>query len=232
MSLKVTDYSYTLKKHHQKTVTKVVLTILLYFVIVNFILSFLIFPVRQVSDSMQPGVASNSVILCSNIISTPQRGDVILLKSKYDEDKKFFSKVFKLLCSFFTGQQIVPGENSELPCTKNQLRRIVGLPGDTIYMRDYVLYVCPSNEKHFLTEFEVAQKKYSISFYAPPSEWDTSLGVAGNFEKITLKADQYFVLGDNRKSCEDSRLWGAVTSADFKAKALMCYFPFNVFKLY
>ena len=232
MSLKVTDYSYTLKKHHQKTVTKVVLTILLYFVIVNFILSFLIFPVRQVSDSMQPGVASNSVILCSNIFSAPQRGDVILLNSKYDEDKKFFSKVFKLLCSFFTGQQIVPGENSELPCTKNKLRRIVGLPGDTIYMRDYVLYVCPSNEKHFLTEFEVAQKKYSISFYAPPSEWDTSLGVAGNFEKITLKADQYFVLGDNRKSCEDSRLWGAVTSADFKAKALMCYFPFNVFKLY
>ena len=145
MSLKVTDYSYTLKKHHQKTVTKVVLTILLYFVIVNFILSFLIFPVRQVSDSMQPGVASNSVILCSNIFSAPQRGDVILLNSKYDEDKKFFSKVFKLLCSFFTGQQIVPGENSELPCTKNQLRRIVGLPGDTIYMRDYVLYVSPSN---------------------------------------------------------------------------------------
>lgn len=232
MSLKVTDYSYTLKKQHHRTVTKVIFLIVLYFVIVNFIISFLVFPVRQVSDSMQPGIHQNSVILSTKIIPSIQRGDIVLLNSKSEKNSKFFYRVHSLFCSFFTGQQIIPGENSEMPCTKNQYRRIIGMPGDTIYMRDYILYVCPEEEKHFLTEFELTQKKYSISFYAPPSEWDTSLGVAGSFKKITLGKDQYFVLGDNRKSCEDSRLWGPVTLGDIEAKALVCYFPFQNFKLY
>lgn len=232
VSLKVTDFSYTLKKQHHKTVTRVIFIILLYFVIVNFILSFLVFPVRQVSESMKPGLPQNSIILSSKIIPDFKRGDVVLLDSKYDSANSFFHKVSRLFCTFFTGQQITPGENSELPCTKNQFRRIVGLPGDTIYMRDYVLYVCPANEKHFLTEFELSQKKYSISFYAPPSDWNTVLGVAGSFEKIVLGPNEYFVLGDNRKSCEDSRIWGTVTSGDIKAKALLCYFPFQNFKLY
>jgi len=232
VSLKVTDFSYTLKKQHQKTVTKVIFLILLYFVIINFILSFLIYPVRQVSDSMQPGVTQNSVVLVSNIVGNPVRGDVVLLNSRNNKNNTFIKKATEIICTFFTGQQINPSEDSELPCTKSQFRRVVGLPGDTIYMRDYVLYVCPSNEKHFLTEFELTSKKYSITFYAPPSEWDTTLGVAGSFEKITLKNDEYFVLGDNRKSCEDSRIWGTISSSDIKAKALMCYFPFQNFKLY
>lgn len=232
MSLKVTDFSYTLKKQHHKTVTKVILTILLYYFVVNFILAFIIFPVRQISESMNPGIMQNSVLLSSKIIPSIDRGDVVLVDSREDKNNNFFKKVQINLCAFFTAQQIIPGENSELPCTKNQFRRVIGLPGDTIYMRDYVLYVCPANDKHFLTEFELTDKKYTISFYAPPSEWDTNLGVAGSFDKIVLDYNQYFVLGDNRKSCEDSRIWGPVSSDQIKAKALLCYFPFSEFKLY
>ena len=42
----------------------------------------------------------------------------------------------------------------------------------------------------------------------------------------------YFVLGDNRKSTDDSRLWGVITSKDIDAKALFCYLPFKNFKIY
>ena len=66
---------------------------------------------------------------------------------------------------------------------------------------------------------------------AAPALWDNNIGVKGSFDEITLGADQYFVLGDNRKSCEDSRLWGTFSKKDIKAKALFCYFPFNKFKL-
>lgn len=232
VSLKVTDFSYTLKKQHHKTVTKVIFIILLYFVLVNFILSFLIFPVRQVSESMKPGIQQNSIILSSKIVPVLQRGDIVLLNSRFDTTNNIFLKAKKVFVSFFTGQQIVPGENSELPCTKNQFRRVIGMPGDTIYMRDYILYVCPEGQKHFLTEFELTQKKYSISFYAPPAEWNTAIGVAGSFEKITLGSNQYFVLGDNRKSCEDSRIWGPVTMDNVNAKALLSYFPIHNVKLY
>lgn len=232
MALKVTDFSYTLKKQHKKTVTKVIFFILLYFFIINFILTFLIFPVRQLSSSMQPNIMESSCLMVTTLLKNPDRGDIVLLKARSQTKEGFFKKILNKTIAFFTAQQIFLNEMQDSPCVKNELRRVVGLPGDTIYMRDYILYICPENEKYFLTEFEVSPKKYSVAFFTPPSTWDTSIGVSGSFEKITLKDDEYFLLGDNRKSCDDSRLWGPVKLSSIKAKALFTYFPFTNLKLY
>lgn len=227
MALKVTDFSYSLKKQHQKTVFKIIFFVLIFYIVVNLVLSFLIFPVRQKSISMQPSFDENSIILTSPLPKKIQRGDIILLKPQNFTEQSFWQKMYKKFILFFTGQQISPIENNSFPCSKSHLRRVIGLPGDTIYMQDYVLYIKPKGEKHFLTEFELTKKKYTISFYTPPSNWNYSLGVSGSFEKIELKDDEYFVLGDNRKSCEDSRLWGNVTKNDFSSKALISFFPFK-----
>ena len=122
-------------------------------------------------------------------------------------------------------------ENNGLPSSKSHVRRIVGMPGDTIYMRDYVLYIKPAGERHFLTEFEIVEEPYNVTFYVPPADWDTEIGVKGSFDEITLGYNEYFVLADNRKSSDDSRLWGAVKKDEITAKVLMCYFPFRNFKL-
>lgn len=232
MSLKVTDFSYTLKKQHQKTVTNVIIFILVYYIIMNLVLAFLVFPVRQVSDSMLPELPQNSFIMTSPVSKTPERGQIVLLKNQAKIKQNIFKKGITQFVSFFTAQQINLNSSSELPCSNDQLRRVVGLPGDTIYMKDYVLYVCPSNERHFLTEFELSSVKYTVSFYVPPAEWDSDIGVKGSFDKITLGQNEYFVLGDNRKNCSDSRLWGPVPLEAIKSKAFLCYFPFNNFKLF
>ena len=113
-----------------------------------------------------------------------------------------------------------------------QIRRIVGLPGDTIYMRDYVLYVRPQGQKHFLTEFELVKKSYDVLINTAPISWDNQIGVSGNFEQVTLGENQYYVLGDNRNSSLDSRLWGAVSGSRIQAKALFEYFPFADMRLF
>ena len=180
---------------------------------------------------MIPDVPEKSVVMVSPVAGNYERGDVVLLDSRFSRKKNFFISQVDRLVRFFTAQQVSLFENNELPSSKAHVRRVVGMPGDTIYMRDYVLYIKPAGERHFLTEFEIVEEPYNVTFYVPPADWDTEIGVKGSFDEITLAYNEYFVLADNRKSSDDSRLWGAVKKDEIAAKVLMCYFPFRNFKL-
>lgn len=230
MNHKLFAYSYQLRKENQKKVFGVILYLILLFIIVNLILSYLIFPVKQQSNSMLPDINDETVVMVTKINKTPERGSIILLKSKVDNKNTNFKKFLNTVVSFFTCQKVFLYSDSNFPGENAQLRRVVGMPGDTIFLRDYVLYVKPEGEKHFLTEFEIVDKPYNVTFFIPPANWDGSIGVNGYFDEITLGENEYFVLGDNRKSCEDSRLWGSITIDDIDAKVLFSYFPFNKFK--
>ena len=133
---------------------------------------------------------------------------------------------------FFSAQQYDSYAQKDRPDTNYQIRRVIGMPGDEIYMLDYVLYIKPADQKHYLTEFELSDKTYNLTFLTPPAEWDGSVGVKGSFEPITLGQDEYFVLGDNRISVSDSRLWGPVTKQDIKGRIILKYFPLKTIKLY
>ena len=194
-------------------------------------MNFLIYPVRHLSSAMLPDMESKSFVMVTPLVKTPDRGDVVLLNKKYKSDSSLGKKIIRQVCLFFTANQIDLERDSSYPCTNNQLRRVIALPGDTIKMKDHILYVKPKNQAHFLTEFEMGQK-YNVLFYIPPSEWESSIGVQGSFDEFTLKDGEYFVLSDNRKAFEDSRLWGPVKQEEICAKALFCYFPFNKFKFY
>lgn len=233
MGEKLSDYSYSVKKANERKVANFIVFFLLIFVFINLAVTFLVFPVRQVSASMAPDFPENSIVMVTPLVNGIQRGDVVLMNTH--EAGKIVSpakKMLNLCIRFFTAQQYDPESKDGMPGSKNKLRRIVGMPGDTIYMRDYVLYVKPAGDKHFLTEFEISDKIYDLTFYVAPGDWDSSLGVKGSFDEIKLGRDEYFVLGDNRKACDDSRLWGTVSASDFKAKTLFCYFPFNNIKLF
>lgn len=232
MNRKLIQYSYEVQKQTQKKVCFVIIYVILLFIFINLILDYVIFPVKQNSISMLPDIPEQSIVMVSPLCKTYERGDIVLLKSQYSKPVNTFQKIGIKFCSFFTARHIFLNENEDSPATKEKLRRIVGVPGDTIFMRDYVVYIKEKDQKHFLTEFEITPKSYNVTFFVPPAGWNSSIGVKGTFEEITLGEDEYFVLGDNRKSADDSRLWGTVSSKDIKAKALLCYYPFKNIKQY
>jgi len=95
-----------------------------------------------------------------------------------------------------------PDKNPNNP-RKDFVKRVVGLPGETICMHAGEVYV---NEV-------VLDEPYLV-------EKDRS-----NAPVVVLGEGEYYVLGDNRAHSNDSRAWGAVDKSHLKGKVWMVYWP-------
>ena len=232
MNRQLFEYSYELKKQNKRKILSIIVYLVLIYFILNIIFAFLIFPVKQTSNSMIPDFSEGSISFVTKICPSLKRGDVIILKNRTSKERHFYEKIWHNVSSFFTAQQYDSYVNEYYPGTNYQLRRVVGMPGDEIYMKDYVLYVKPAGEKHFLTEFELSEKPYNLTFITPPAQWNGSVGVKGSFEPIIIGPDEYFVLGDNRISISDSRLWGSIPKSEILGRIILRYFPVKSLKFY
>ncbi|MBP3710695.1 MAG: signal peptidase I [Treponema sp.] len=231
MKQKLSDYSFEVKKRNEQRIVSIIMLCLVIFFGITLVRSFLLFSVRQRSASMQPDMPKSAHVFFTPITGTISRGDVVLLRAREREKQTFFRAAADMIVRFFTAQQRSLARTESKMGASPQIRRIVALPGDTIYMRGYVLFVRPKGEQHFLTEFERTETPYNVNIVPAPSDWDNAIGVNGSFEQRTLKEDEYFVLADNRASAIDSRLWGAVLLHDIQAKGLAVYFPFSKMRL-
>ena len=109
--------------------------------------------------SMEPGLYNGQEILINHFlysIVSPKRGDVIVFLPNGNQNTHYYVK------------------------------RVVGLPGETVQIKDEKLYI-----DGVLAEEDEAYDKMAEA------------GIAEN--GITLGSDEYFVLGDNRNNSEDSR---------------------------
>lgn len=232
MNKELYELSYSLKKQMRHRVFVIVLTVAVIYIAIHLILAFVIFPVRQVSVSMESDIGKNSCIFFSPLRKGLERGSVVLIQPLDTEELPVLKKVADTFIRFVTAEQVSIFNLNHRVGKECQIRRIIGMPGDTIYMRDYVLYIKPRGEKFFLTEFELVEKSYNVNISTNPAGWDTSVGVIGSFDEMTLDKNEYFVLGDSRVTCIDSRQWGALGRDDIRAGALLQYFPLNKLKLF
>lgn len=230
MRQNVYEYAYELKRERKHRNTRIFIIIISVILFLSLFLNFILFPVLIKSDSMEIDVSKNGAVFVTPLDRSPQRGDVVLLSRADGEKATGISKIGDLLIRFFTAQQLQLN-NSNRITGRSCVRRVLGLPGDSLYMKDYVLYIKPEGTKQYLTEFEVAKKPYTVHIYSVPVEWD-GIGSSGTSREITLGRNEYFVLADNRIECTDSRVWGAISSSRIQGKVLVQYFPFNKMKLY
>lgn len=100
------------------------------------------------------------------------------------------------------------------------IKRVIGLPGETIEYKDDKLYI----------DGEYYQESFLESSYVEQSKKDHQLKCFTDDLTITLKDDELFVLGDNRMISLDSRTFGPVSYKDIKAKNGLVLYPFNQMK--
>jgi signal peptidase I len=119
--------------------------------------------------------------------------------------------------------------------TKNYVKRIVGMPGDTLEMRDKVLY---RNGEPVVEPYA----RYIDSFsdpsdprmdwqrqYLPAGKWDwrSYHPTRDNWGPLVVPGEHFFTLGDNRDNSEDSRYWGFVDQLAVRGRPLLVYYSFQ-----
>jgi len=89
--------------------------------------------------------------------------------------------------------------------SKSFIKRVIGLPGETVEIRQGLVYV---------------NGRTLAEPYVPPQYEDMS-----DFGPIRVPTDSYFVMGDHRISSNDSRVFGPVASRYIYGRAVFAYWP-------
>jgi signal peptidase I len=130
-----------------------------------------------------------------------------MMPSLVDQERIFIDKfTYKLGAEKIRrGDMVVfwfPGEPG-----RSYIKRVIGLPGDTIRIDQGVVYVNGNKLEED---------------YVPPRYRDNV-----SVPEVRVKGDSYFVLGDHRSSSSDSRAWGPVARSSIYGKAVFIYWPLD-----
>jgi signal peptidase I len=93
--------------------------------------------------------------------------------------------------------------------TKSFIKRVVGLPGDLVQIREGRVYINGQQ----LNEPYVPAEYLDFSDYGP----------------LRVRSGEYFVMGDHRISSNDSRMFGPVAGSYIYGKAVFAYWPMAQF---
>ncbi|WP_338055189.1 signal peptidase I [Sulfobacillus harzensis] len=119
----------------------------------------------------------------------------------HNADRVLVDKLAYLWSQPRTGQIIV-FQSPEDP-TQDWIKRVIGVPGDTVSIRNNVVYI---NGKRYPEPF----LKYRHSINVPPTKVPTGY---------------LWVLGDNRPVSDDSRYWGLLPESRVKGQAILQWWP-------
>jgi signal peptidase I len=147
----------------------------------------------------------------------PKRGDVVVFVSPYQ------------------GDEAAQGRDP----TPTLVKRLVGTPGDTLHMRNALLYVNGiaqrqgfgataaadpgmANEVNPLFDWQKKAGLKSSRFGAAPAQ-----PTHDNWGPLVVPPQRLFMMGDSRYNSKDSRYWGFVPRENVRGKPLFVYYSYN-----
>ncbi|MBU4316942.1 MAG: signal peptidase I [Proteobacteria bacterium] len=174
--------------------------ILIAIIIAMFIRSFIVQAFKIPSGSMENTLLIGDHILVNKFIygvklpfinktiipfKNPKNGDIVVFTFELDPDKKDY------------------------------IKRVIGIAGDAIEIRDKKVYV---NGK--ITE------QYPAIF-SDEKTYPENVNPRDNLGLVTVPENSLFVMGDNRDNSYDSRFWGFVNLKSLKGRAFMIYWSWD-----
>lgn len=170
------------------------------------------------SGSMEPSLLIGDVLMVGKVAYGAKIPGTRVRLPGYDEPSRGEIIIFR------------PEHDPEVDVVK----RIVGVPGDTLRMRDGRLYVDGSlhpepyvthdpgsaNETHpwMVWQYDHLLPGADRSGYVPSRD---------DWGPFAVPEDRYFVMGDNREQSLDSRYWGFLEEWRIKGKVAFLYYSFD-----
>ncbi|MCL1929039.1 MAG: signal peptidase I [Treponema sp.] len=226
------QYSYADQQNYLRKIRIVSIWIFSFFII-HTLVSGLVVSNRAVeNNTMRPGIlpgerfvflsfAVQHMFRTGNEGYLPfQRGQIVLVDRNTGK-KPVFRTALDFTVRFFSLQRysLFPKEDNLY------VKRVIGLPGDTISMNNYVMRIKPASDTYEFTEFELSTLDYTPELPQLSLLWDESIPFSGFMDSIVLGKDECFVLSDDRSVTNDSRTWGPVPANTITARALVRYWP-------
>ena len=159
-----------------------------------------------------------AVFLLTTFVVKPVRVDGRSMYPTLEDGEVGLMNVFSAKFTDIDRFDVVVAYNEE--SGENWVKRVIGLPGDTVYAKDDVVYVngLPIEEPYLDTDY-VNQIRERGDYFTQ------------DFDKITLGEDEYFLMGDNRVVSYDSRRVGPFKRDDIKGKGIFILYPFDKIKM-
>ena len=147
--------------------------------------------------------------------SAPKRGDVVVFVSPFQPDEAAIGN----------------------DATPTLVKRLIGMPGDTIYMREGLVHVNGIAQRQ---GFATANEKGDPNSVDPLFEWQKRYALAtsrfgaapaqpthDNWGPLVVPPAHYFMMGDNRYCSKDSRYWGLVPRENVRGRPLFVYYSYR-----
>jgi signal peptidase I len=141
----------------------------------------------------------------------PKHGDVVVFESPYQAD-------------------------NAPDFTPTLVKRLIGMPGDTLFMRDGVLNLNGIPQRQ---GFAASNPVMDNSQLSPDFDWQHKIEVKGSrfgeppatpnlgtWGPLVVPPNHYFMMGDNRYCSKDSRYWGVVPKANIRGRPLFVYYSY------
>lgn len=167
--------------------------------------TFLIQPFYVPSESMLPTIETNDRVMVSKLnyrFADPQRGEIVVFISPFNDQVDQESIPQAVL------RHILEAIGIQTASADDLIKRIVAVEGDTVEIRDGVLYV----------NGELVDEPYLFQQGGMPP-----------FGPEVVPADSVFVMGDNRAVSYDSRRFGAIPLDHVLGEAVVRIWPLSRF---